>query len=1351
MKNLHILISLLLPATLLLLSCSVSLVLSFSLSQTHLQNRCLDDPRSALVQLQNGLYYAPNFTLSSKADLWDLNTDCCSWKGITCDAIGHVIGLDLSNKNLSGSFHSVFNLHHLQRLNLAGNNFNATLFQYEFDRLSNLTHLNLSSSCFHGQIPVEVSYLTRLVSLDLSNQDSCYLRYQQIVDPYYYSLPSEFYQSLKLENPNFKTLIKNLKSLTELYLDSANISTQSTKWCETTSRVLPNLRVLSLSNCDLKGPFCSSLSRLPFLSKLFLGGNSISYLPPNFLEISSRLVSLSLENCNLSGHFPTEILLLPKIQSIDISSNGNLMGQLPEFPLNNSLQILMISYTNFYGKLPESIGNLKFLTNLYLNYCNFSGQIPSSIANLTNLVELDLSYNNFSGLIPPFHRSGVPNLASLHLSYNQLSGPIHSSLFTLPSLQTLHLAGNQLVGEIGVFPNASSSLLKHLYLYMNHLSGSISKSFFQLSSLESLFIGYNNFDSPMIDMFCQLKNLRVLELSNMSSLLIGSDNKSLTFPQLERLRLRSCNLTEFPEFIKTQAKLVYLDLSFNAIDFSKVIPSSDANSSFPMLRYLYLQYCNTSTFPEFVMSQGNLEVLYLSNNKISGVVPNWVWKKSLRTLDLSNNSLSSLDQFSLNDSLTSSRGTLSRPICNLSQLQSFNASYNKLSGAIPSCLGNISTLEYLDLHKNNFSGSIPDFTKGTQLYLLQLSDNQLEGKLLRSLANCTWLGVLNLGNNTLYDLFPSWLGKLTELMVLVLRANRFYGPIKYVKNDFPALDVIDIASNDFSGQLPRKFFQASQLRSIMMGGNKLEGRLPRSLVSCSKLEVLDLGNNMLHDAFPFWLVKLPILKVLVLRSNRFYGAIQFSEKGISFPMLRILDLAYNDFSSELSGEFFQCLRAMMVMNDEDKVSRKYIGDNYYQDSVTIVNKGLVMVFEKILTTFTCLDLSNNRFHGIIPDKIGSLTSLRVLNLSQNSFSSQIPLALVNLKELESLDLSQNYLSGEIPPQLTTLTFLSVLDLSYNQLEGSIPQSNQFGTFLNDSYEGNRGLCGPPLTKRCNEADVPMAPLGEDADSWVDDISVWKIVLMGYASGLVIGFSIGFTVLNEMGNKWLDRYKRNRRRRSAEDIPPEASPDDVAVTRKCMFALTGLNLPASWQQILCFEGAIFEGMEVLVHKGTVETVYMIDSCQKWLTSKGILWFNLWSFCGVDNSPEASSDDTALVFLLHGINPLLTPLPNPKCEEIYLARTTLGIMLMTLGPNWWRLGSPILILERIIFQVVKLDADSWKGYTALHRSIEEEIQIHSVNVSSINLRASCKNLYLIVTLFYERKWMALSLSTYVEQLS
>ncbi|TYI61220.1 hypothetical protein E1A91_D10G158000v1 [Gossypium mustelinum] len=988
MENLGIL-----TALFFLFSSSTSLHPS---SQTNLQNHCLDDQRSALLQLQHHLYYAPNFTFSSKLELWDPNTQCCSWKGVTCDALGHVIGIDLSYQNLSGSFYSIFNLHHLQRLNLAANNFNTTLFQYGFGKLPNLTHLDLSASCFHDQIPVGISYLTRLVSLNLSYQDDCYWRNDQSS------------ASLKLEKPNFKTLIKKMRSLRELYLDGVNISSQSSEWCETTSLSLPKLSVLSMSNCDL------------------------------------------------NGHFPAEFFLLPKMQRIDISDNSRLMGQLPEFPINNTLEVLSLQYTNFSGKLPESISNLKLLrvltlSKLSLNFNSISGSIPPSIANLSSLVELDLSGNNFNGLIPPFHRSGVPNLAYLDLSRNRLSGSIPSSLFTLSTLQTLSL-------------------------------------------------GYNSFSDYQLklDMFFQLNNLRFLDLSNMS-LLIGSHNKSLTFPQLEGLALRSCNLTEFPEFIKSQNKLtslhlsnnrihgldpnwlwkttlIWVDLSSNRIDIPNQIAFDDAISSFPMLRWLHLQSCNISTFPAFLKSQESLEDLDLSNNKISGAVPNWVWKKSLQSLNLSNNSLTSLDQFSSN------QDSLRAPICNLSQLQSFDASFNKLSGSIPSCLGNINTLSFLYLQQNNFSGSIPDFGGATQLYALKLKDNKLEGKLPRSLANCTMLYAVNLGNNTLHDTFPLWLGKLPGLMVLLLRANRFYGPIKHLENNFPKLDVLDIASNNFSGQLSIEFFQAThKLRSLKINGNNLEGKLPRSLANCKKLEVLDLGKNMIHDTFPYWLVKLPLLKVLILRSNRFYGSIKFFEDGNAFPMLHILDLAYNNFSGEVSVDFFQSLRGMMVI-DGNKVKPSYVGDNYYyKDSVTIMNRGFEIFYQKILTLLTCLDLSNNNFHGRILEEVQDLKSLHVLNLSYNGLFGPIPSALGSLTELESLDLSRNSFSGKIPPQLTSLTFLAVLNLSYNQLDGRIPESNQFGTFSNDSYIGNPRLCGVPLTRKCNEVGSKMLPPKEDED------------------------------------------------------------------------------------------------------------------------------------------------------------------------------------------------------------------------------------------------------------------------------
>ena len=90
-------------------------------------------------------------------------------------------------------------------------------------------------------------------------------------------------------------------------------------------------------------------------------------------------------------------------------------------------------------------------------------------------------------------------------------------------------------------------------------------------------------------------------------------------------------------------------------------------------------------------------------------------------------------------------------------------------------------------------------------------------------------------------------------------------------------------------------------------------------------------------------------------------------------------------------------------------------------------------------------------------------------------SGSIPSSLANLLNLESLDLSQNMLSGEIPPQLVDLIFLSFLSVSHNHLVGPIPQEKQFSTFGTNSFDGNVGLCGSPLSKKCADSEDPPTP------------------------------------------------------------------------------------------------------------------------------------------------------------------------------------------------------------------------------------------------------------------------------------
>ncbi|PPE02394.1 hypothetical protein GOBAR_DD00582 [Gossypium barbadense] len=564
--------------------------------------------------------------------------DCCSWDGVSCDGGGHVIGLDLSNRAISSSIDgssSLFRLQHLQRLNLAFNQF-MTAFPAGFDKLENLSYLNLSNAGFTGQIPAKISRLTRLVTLDLST------------DSFLSGEP------LKLEKPNLEMLVQNLTRLRFLYLDSVNISATGNEWCRALSP-LTELQVLSMSNCYLSGPIHSSLSKLQSLSVICLDYNNLSASVPQFFAEFPNLTSLSLSSTGLKGRLPDEIFQIPTLQTLYLSYNMLLKGSFPNFPLNASLQALALSSTKFGGQIPESLDNLGRLTRIELAGCNFSGPIPKAVEKLTQLVSLDFSNNNFSGPIPSF--SSSRNLTNLSLAHNKLVGTIHST------------------DCIGDFHDKASSLLNTLDLSNNKLQGQFPTSLFELRGLETLHLSSNNFNGliPM-NAFQNLGNLFSLDLShNRLSIDATATNISLlSFPTFTGLGLASCNLTEFPGFLKNQSSLMYLDLSNNHIHGKipdwiwKPIDLARLNLSDNFLVGFERPLKNITS---------SVEIIDLHVNQLQGEIP--IPTLDATYLDYSDNNFSSVLPAHIGDSLQHLVG----PIPTSTQLQSFpEASFENNAG-----------------------------------------------------------------------------------------------------------------------------------------------------------------------------------------------------------------------------------------------------------------------------------------------------------------------------------------------------------------------------------------------------------------------------------------------------------------------------------------------------------------------------------------------------------------------------------------------------------------------------------------------------------------------------------------------
>ncbi|GAB4833527.1 hypothetical protein Ancab_039951 [Ancistrocladus abbreviatus] len=706
------------------------------------------------------------------------------------------------------------------------------------------------------------------------------------------------------------------------------------------------------------------------------------------------------------------------------------------------------------------MSNLTSLTSLALKDCELNGLFPKNIFLLPNLQFLDVGNNqDLVGSLPEFLNSS--KLEALELMNTRFSGEIPNAISNLGSLRAFSISNARFQGLI---PHTLGELnqLKYLDLSYNYFKGLIPDSLGNLSQLISLSLHTNQLTGQIPPSLANLTQLTLLELAS-NNFRAAIPAWISTLGNLTKLNLQTNSFIGAVEFSMFLELKQLVSLGISGVDLIMPYETHD-DDTYPQFQNLELSACNLNHFPDFLRTQKNLQILYLEENDIQGPIPQWVWNMSRETLlhiDLANNALTSF-------------------------------------GKHPNVLPWVN-LQFFGLNGNKLQGSFP--LPSPFLFVYKVDDNELSGQIPPLICNATSLFWPDLSYNNLRGVIPPCLSNLSS-----------------------SLTFLSLQQNNLEGPIPARFTASCNLKMIDLSSNRLKGGIPRSLENCSSIWSLDLSHNLIEDVFPTWLGALPKLRVLLLGSNRLHGVIPVND-GFGFPKLRIIDLSNNGFVGELPNQVFLDWHAMEAKHQgnasyvEDIIIKTSSGIHWtvpLQYSILLTIKGRETKYDRLLNIFLFVDLSNNRFKGQIPESIGSLTGLQALNLSNNNLIGPISPSFANLLNHECLDLSRNMLAGEIPLQLTKLTFLEIFNVSYNHLVGTIPQANQFGTFPNDSFQGNTGLCGSPLSKQCKNSTewIPSQAQASEEDEDSSSLVEWIIISMGYVAGLVTGVILGHIITTE---------------------------------------------------------------------------------------------------------------------------------------------------------------------------------------------------------------------------------------------
>ncbi len=370
----------------------------------------------------------PNWTNSSR---WLETPALDEWYGVTADALGRVVTLDLSRNGLAGEMPN-----------------------WPPGALAQMTELRIGDNAgFAGRLPLSLADLSLRV-LHYAGTELCapagatFARWLNAVSSHQGTgvecapLSDREILGIFYEATGGPDWIHN-----ENWLTDAPLGEWYGVEVDDQGRVV-ELELGFVAN-RLTGRIPRELGNLANLESLYLHENDLTGPIPPELGNLANLESLYLHENDLTGPIPPELGGLANLWRLNLAANRLTDRIPPELGGLTNLWTLYLGRNDLTGAIPTELGSLTELRTLNLAANRLTGRISPELGGLAELEYLYLGENELTGPVPP-EFGGLMRLRELALQGNaDMSGVLPVSLINLPALETFQTTGTALCAPSG--------------------------------------------------------------------------------------------------------------------------------------------------------------------------------------------------------------------------------------------------------------------------------------------------------------------------------------------------------------------------------------------------------------------------------------------------------------------------------------------------------------------------------------------------------------------------------------------------------------------------------------------------------------------------------------------------------------------------------------------------------------------------------------------------------------------------------------------------------------------------------------------------------------------------------------